>query len=53
MNPTTANTDIVRLASLLGRFEAESPGLCRTEGCEHLHGPVATVERNREPALAA
>jgi hypothetical protein len=54
MSSTTATPiDMVRLAALIGRFEADHPGSCDTAGCVHLHEPVAAAEGGRERPLAA
>lgn len=49
----TAPIDMIRLAALIGRFEADHAGACETAGCVHLHDAAAAGHAVRETPRAA
>lgn len=49
----TAPIDMIRLAALIGRFEADHTGPCETAGCVHLHDAAASAQAVRETPRAA
>jgi hypothetical protein len=48
-----APVDMIRLAALLGRFDADHGGACETAGCVHLTDAVAAARIERETPRAA
>jgi hypothetical protein len=52
---TTGTTpiDMIRLAALVGRFEADHAGPCHTAGCVYVHDAVATAQASQETPRAA
>jgi hypothetical protein len=50
---TAAPIDMVRIAALIGRFEADHTGSCETAGCVHVHETVAAAHGAQERPLAA